>query len=160
MKKTICILGALVLCASVAFTATFKTGATAYISVKTAALKAGTGFFAKKTGAVTYGDSVIILETKSSKSKVRLSSNPSVTGWIQNGSLTNKKITKSGSSVNASSSELALAGKGFSAEAENAFKSSNGNLSYDEVDRIEKITVSESELSAFITEGHLNGGEE
>ena len=61
--------------------------------------------------------------------------------------------------MNASSNELALAGKGFSEEAEKAFKSSNGNLNYAEVDKIEEITVSDSELSAFISEGHLKGGE-
>ena len=46
-----------------------------------------------------------------------------------------------------------------SAEAEKAFKNSNGKLNYEEVDNVEKITVSESELSSFITEGHLKGGE-
>lgn len=160
MKKLLCALCALALCAGTVFAASFKSGAKLYVSVKSTALKSGTGFFAKSVGTVSYGDNVIVLESNSKKTKVRLASNASVSGWISNGSLTNKKITKSGSSsVNASSNELALAGKGFSEEAEKAFKSSNGSLNYAEVDKIEKITVSESELSSFISEGHLKGGE-
>lgn len=160
MKKLICLLCATMFFACALFAASFKTNATVYVSVKSTSLKSSTGFFAKKIGTVTYGDALIVLESNSKKSRVRLSSNASVTGWIPNGSLTSKKIAKSGStSVNASSNELALAGKGFSEEAENAFKSSNASLNYEEVDRVEKITVSDSELSSFITEGHLKGGE-
>ncbi|MBQ4378952.1 MAG: hypothetical protein II821_07140 [Treponema sp.] len=160
MKKIVCFLGAFAVCAGLVFAASFKNGAKVYVSVKSAVLKDGTGLFAKSVGKVSYGDNLIVVESGSKKTKVRLSSNSSLAGWIPNGSLTTKKISKSGgSSVNASSNELALAGKGFSAEAEKAFKSSNGNLDYAKVDEIEKITVSENELSEFITEGHLRGGE-
>ena len=160
MKKFLCILFALAFFAGAGFASSFKTNATVYVSVKSTSLKSGAGFFSKKSGTVSYGDQMTVLESNSKKSRVRLSSNPSVSGWISNGNLTSKKITKSSSSsVNASSNELALAGKGFSEEAEKAFKSSNGNLNYAEVDEIEKNTVSDSELSAFISEGHLKGGE-
>ena len=159
-KKIFFLFISIILCSGVCFSASFKSGAKVQVSVKSASLKSGLGFFSKSVGKVSYGDSLIVIESNSKKSKVRLSSNSSVSGWIPNGSLTTKKITKTGSSsVNASSNELALAGKGFSEEAEKAFKSSNGNLNYAQVDQIEKITVSESELSAFITEGHLKGGE-
>ena len=102
-----------------------------------------------------------LLESDSKNSKVQLVSDSSVCGWISNGSLTSKKIVKtSGGTGSTSSDELALAGKGFSAEAEKAFKDS-GNAAaanYSKVDEIEKITVSKSELSDFISDGHLNGG--
>ncbi len=161
MKKLICIVLALAFFATAVFAASFKNGATVYVSVKSADLKSGTNFFAKTIGKVSYGDSLVVLESNSKKTKVRLSTNSSVSGWIASGSLTTKKIAKSKNNLsNASSNELALAGKGFSAEAEKAFKNSNGKLNYDEVDKIEKITVSESELSSFISEGHLNGGEQ
>ena len=57
-------------------------------------------------------------------------------------------------------SELALAGKGFSADTEKAFKNSGNNLNYDLIDETEKITVSEEELNQFIKEGNLFGGEQ
>lgn len=160
MKKFFCLLSALVFCAGAVFAASFKAGAKLYVSVKSTELRSDAGLFAKTVGAVSYGDNVVVIESGSKKTKVHLASDSSVAGWISNGSLTNKKITKTGGgTVNASSNELALAGKGFSAEAEKAFRSSNGKLNYDEVDKIEKITVSEPELSSFISEGHLKGGE-
>ena len=53
------------------------------------------------------------------------------------------------------SDELALAGKGFSEEAENAYRASDSNLNFAEIDRIEKITVSSEELASFKKEGGL-----
>lgn len=141
------------------FCASFGTGKTVYVSVKSANLKSGTSFFSKNVGSVSYGASATVVQSNSKKTKIRLSSGTS--GWIANGSLTSKKIVASSSGASRiSSSEIANAGKGFSAEAENAFKSLNKNLDYADVDAMEKITVSDSELQKFITEGHLNGGEE
>ena len=71
-----------------------------------------------------------------------------------------KKIVAKGNNVTASTEELALAGKGFSEEAENAYKASNANLDFDAVDAIEAIVVSEADMKDFISEGHLAGGEE
>ncbi|WP_407425319.1 hypothetical protein [Treponema sp.] len=159
MKKAVFVLFTFMLFMQSVFCASFKKGENVYVSVKSSALKSGTGFFAKTIGKVEYGDKLIVIEGNSKKTKVSPVNNQNVAGWIANGSLTAKKIAKSGSSVNASSNELALAGKGFSEEAEKAFKSENKNLNYDEVDKIEKITVSEKELLNFVSEGHLNGGE-
>ncbi len=141
-----------------AFCAGFSAGKTVYVSVKSANFKSGTSFFSKNVGKLSYGNSGTVVQSNSKQTKIRLSSG--ATGWVPNGSLTTKKIVASSGAARVSSSELANAGKGFSAEAENAFKSSNKNLDYADVDAMEKITVSESELQKFITEGHLNGGEE
>ena len=83
-------------------------------------------------------------------------------GWIATGSLTKKKIVKSsgGSTVKASTSEIALAGKGFSGESEKAYKSANVALDYAKVDEIEKISVSSDDLQDFIEVGNLSDGEE
>jgi hypothetical protein len=62
----------------------------------------------------------------------------------------------SGSSATAS--EIALAGKGFSQEVEDSYKTS-GTLNYDDVDKTEAITVSIDDLYVFVTEGRLNTGE-
>lgn len=142
-----------------AFCASFGTGKTVYVSVKSATVKNGTSFFSKNAGNVFYGDSGTIIESNSKKSKVKFASG--VSGWISNGSLTSKKIVASSNGASrVSSSELANAGKGFSAEAENAFKSGNKELDYENVDKMEKIAVSEPEIESFIAEGHLTGGEE
>jgi hypothetical protein len=134
-----------------------KAGDILYVGVKEAALKNGTGFFAKKTAAVSYGDVVVVVSEKGSWTEVTLQSNRSTRGWIHTSSLTKKKII-TGKTVSASADEIALAGKGFSPEAESVFKNQNPEKRYDLVDSIEKIVPDESALSAFISEGSLNGG--
>lgn len=162
-KKILYCLFALLFCAASIFAGTsFKKGEKAYVSVKTASLKAGTGSFSKTTASVGYGDVVIVLQANSKKVQVQVSGNAAKTGWIAAGSLTKKKIVKnaSGGTVRASTDELALAGKGFSEAAENAFKSTNKNADYADVDKMEKITVSDSDAESFVKEGQLTGGAE
>jgi hypothetical protein len=71
--------------------------------------------------------------------------------------LTAKRITVAGASSSASSNEIALAGKGFSQEVENAYRA-EGKLNYTGVDRTETQGVSEQELQSFLAEGHLSMG--
>ncbi|MBR1912196.1 MAG: hypothetical protein IJ828_07555 [Treponema sp.] len=139
----------------------FREGETLYVSVKSSELKNGTGRFASKVAKVTYGDRVTVLQPEDKNTKVKLSDG--TIGWIATGSLTRKKIVKSsgGSTVKASTSEIALAGKGFSDESEKAYKSSNSALDYAGVDEMEKISVSSEALQSFIETGNLSdGGEE
>ncbi|MDR0525359.1 MAG: hypothetical protein LBG90_05755 [Spirochaetaceae bacterium] len=126
-------------------------GATMYVAVKSADLKNGTGLFAAKSGSVLYGDQVTVLEVSGSKVQVK---SGSATGWITTSSLTTKRIVSSGGTATASTKELALAGKGFSDEVEQNYKDST-DLDYSQVDAMENLTVSDSDLEAFLTEGHL-----
>ncbi len=158
-KKFLIVLMAFITIA--AFAASFKKGSKAYVSVKSAQLKTGTEASAKNAGKLSYGDCVVILESGEKYSRVSLDGNGSVSGWVSNGSLTKKKIIASGnSSVRASTDELALAGKGFTEEAENAYKASNPRLDFSLVDKIETITVSQNELEDFKEEGNLVSPEE
>lgn len=158
MKKVILVLLCALSCTVVFAKTSFKKGQTVYVAVKQSAVKSGTGFFASTAASVTYGDQLVIITAGDKKTEVKLSDGK--TGWIATGSLTAKKIVKTatGSTIRASTDELALAGKGFSEEAENAYKAANKKLDFSKVDAIEKITVSESEVQDFIKEGHLNAG--
>lgn len=160
MKKMIVFFACTALCFALYAAAAFKKGDTLYVSVRETVLKSNAGFTAKDTGKVVYGDVITVLETGSKKSKVQLKSDTKTNGWIANGSLTKKKIVKKsdGSTVRASTDELALAGKGFSDDAEAAFKSANKDVDYAAVDALEKITVSESDFETFVSEGHLSKG--
>jgi len=51
--------------------------------------------------------------------------------------------------------EVALAGKGFTPEVEADFRQKHPDLKYDQVDQIEKFSVSAAELQAFRQEGGL-----
>ena len=156
MKKRL-ILTTLVMFACVlAFAKEFKVGKKVYVSVKKAVMKSSTAYFSETLATLKYGDFGIVVESDSKNTKIKLDSG--LEGWISTGSLTSKKVVANSSATRVSSSELANAGKGFSAEAERAFKSSGKSVNYSEVDSMEKIKISDADLQAFIEEGHLNGG--
>lgn len=135
-----------------------QAGLTKYVCVKEAALKNGTGFFSSKVAVLHYGDAVKVLGTKHNRSRVALKSDPSVTGWISSGSLTSKKIVGSSKKVSASADEIALAGKGFSAEVEGEYRK-KGKYNYTAVDAVEQKSVTDTELYSFVVDGKLEGAE-
>jgi hypothetical protein len=137
--------------------AQFAKGATVYAAAKTVTLKSGTGFFAGTRGTLAYGDQATVLQVNGKWAEIR-SAAKSINGWTAVSNLTTKRIVATGRAGSASASEIALAGKGFSEEVENAYKA-EGNLNYTGVDRTEAQTVSEEELLNFLTEGRLSMGD-
>ena len=126
-----------------------------YVTVKNASVKSGTGFFSEELFSLSYGDSVLLIEEKDSLSKVR--NGKCQEGWVSSASLSKRKIAKSGFS--ASADELALAGKGFSAELENSFKKEK-KADYASVNKMESRNVDLNELKQFIKDGGLEGADE
>ena len=133
-----------------------KSGGNAWVSSKTATLKSSTWFFASTKGTLQMGDQVTVLQVSGNNAEVRSTVNTSLSGWTAISNLSSRQIVSTGSG--ASASEVALAGKGFNQEVENAYKA-EGNLNYADVDKTEAITVSQDDLYAFVTEGRLNTGE-
>jgi hypothetical protein len=131
-------------------------GGTVYVAAKTIALKSSTGFFARTQGTLAYGDQATVLRVNGKWAEVR-SAASSLSGWTASSNLTAKRVVP-GSSSTATNKEVALAGKGFSEEVENAYKA-EGNLNYADVDKTEAITVSEQDLYQFLQDGHLLLGE-
>ncbi len=139
-----------------------SSGTVMYVNVQKTSLKTGTGFFSGTVGTLSYGDKVEIVSEKSKWCEVVSSSNSALRGWIPASSLTKKKIVLSGdrNAVTASTDELALAGKGFSADAEKVFRGNDSNLRYDLVDKIEQNAPKMQDVYSFIVKGELSGGEE
>ena len=155
MKRFLILFG-LVLLASGTLFAQISKGGTAWVSAKTAAIKSSTWFFASTRGSLEMGAQVTVLQVNGNWAEVRSAANTSLSGWTAVSNLSAKRIVASG--TGASASEVALAGKGFNQEVENAYKA-NGTLNYADVDKTEAIKVSQDELLRFVTEGHLNTGE-
>ena len=155
MRKFL-ILSGLVLLACGTLFAQISKGGTAWVSAKTAALKSSTWFFAGTKGTLEMGAQVTVLSIDGSWAEVRSAANASLSGWTAVSNLSAKRIVSTG--TGASASEVALAGKGFNQEIENAYKT-GGNLNYADVDKTEAIKVSMEELYQFVTQGHLNTGE-
>ena len=128
-----------------------------YVAARTTDLKSSTGFFASKKGSLEYGAQVTVLQINGNWAEVRSAANPSVSGWTSTANLSAKRIV-AGSTTSASASEVALAGKGFNQEIENAYKSEH-SLNYADVDRTEAQRVDEEALRAFLAEGRLAMGE-
>jgi uncharacterized protein YraI len=129
-------------------------GKTVYVAVKSVAVKSSTGFFAGTRGTLQMGASATVLQENGKWVEIRSSS---LTGWVASSSITTKRVTGSIVST-ASQREVAMAGKGFNQEVENAYKQ-NGELDYAAIDAIEAQTVSVDELKRFLEEGHLALGE-
>jgi uncharacterized protein YgiM (DUF1202 family) len=135
-------------------------GKTMYVTAKTIELKSSTAFFSDVRGTLEYGDQVTVLQEYGKWAEVKATEKQNISGWIAAANLTSKRLLSSrGTSASASANELALAGKGFNQEVEDAYKV-NGNLNYDAVDAIEKEEIPSRELFNFLLEGHLARGEE
>jgi hypothetical protein len=134
-----------------------RAGQTLYVNVSSANLKSSTGFFASTTGTVKYTDQITVTSVSGKWVEVRTAGN--VTGWIAYASLTTKRMAPAGTAANVSNREIALAGKGFSSEVEAQYRNDHQELNYAAVVAMEKATVSERDLLAFIEEGRLNKGE-
>jgi hypothetical protein len=132
-------------------------GGTLYVAVKTVTLKSSTGFFASNRGTLNYGDVVTVLQVSGKFVEVRSAANSSLTGWTASANMSAKQIV-SGNTSSVSARETALAGKGFNQEVEDAYKT-KGNLNYADVDRVEAVTVRETDLLRFLEDGHLSKGD-
>ncbi|MCL2140018.1 MAG: hypothetical protein FWH41_10890 [Treponema sp.] len=147
----------LCICAANVLFAQARKGGTMYVAIKSLELKSSTGYFASTKGTLAYGAQVTVLQVSGTWMEVRSAANASLTGWAATANLTSKRIV-AGSTATASAQEVALAGKGFNQEVENSYKS-DGKYNYDDVDKTETQKVSDEELKAFISEGHLSMGE-
>jgi uncharacterized protein YgiM (DUF1202 family) len=148
---------AALLCLAAAALFAQKAGDRLYVNVDSASLKASAGFFGASTETVKYGDEIRVTAVNGKWVEVQKSGGKA--GWIESSKLTSKRISNQGNTANASAKEIALAGKGFSPEIEEEYKKGGGKLNYPAVDDMEKASIAESDLFAFIEEGHLAKGE-
>lgn len=122
-----------------------------YVAAEKTILKSSTSFFAKQLESLEYGHQVLVLEKKGKWSKVQSADNTEIIGWVSSSLLSKRKLISSFNNFSATTDELALAGKGFSA-SDNWGKS---NANYDAVKQIEGQIISNEELLNFIQEGEL-----
>jgi hypothetical protein len=134
-----------------------KDGKLLYVAIKTVTLKSHTGAFADSKGTLSYGAKVTQIKVEGNFTEVKSVDNPSLTGWVSTSSLTSKQIVAGSGASTTSAKEVALAGKGFSQEAEKTL-SQKKELNYADVDRVEAIRVREKDIEIFLKEGDLKLG--
>ena len=155
-----------------------------YVAVEELGLKNKAGITAKQIDTLMYGARVVVLDEKGSWSKIQIWNDASVTGWVNSGSLTKKKIIVANVTTNAdqlalagkanegqlrpqidvednydkrvstNATELSLAGKGFNSAVEAAYED-EFDVSFELVDEVEKNSVSEDDTITFIIQGNL-----
>lgn len=131
------------------------------VQVKTGQIRVKASFLGKVVANLPYGASLQVTQTKGDWMQVK--SAQGQTGWMHKSALTTKRISlASGSATGksgASSDELALAGKGFSAEVEKEYRQTNQKLNFAAVDQLEKQKVDPAEMEAFLAAGGLKAAE-
>ena len=128
------------------------------VQVKRGEVRATPYFLGKIVATLSYGDRVEVLGSKESWFHVS-PQGKGVTGWMHASALSEKRIVlKAGgkdAQVAASSGELALAGKGFNADVEAAFKAGNRDIDFTWIDRMQNMNVPPGRILAFVQEGKL-----
>lgn len=126
------------------------------LQVKNGVLRTTPSFLGTVVATLAYGDRVEVQAAQGDWRKVA-AVGAKATGWIHVSALSSKKIVlKAGAAdvrQTASSEEIALAGKGFNQQVENAFKAKNPNVDFGWIDRMEAFDVSQAEMEAFLSQG-------
>ena len=118
-----------------------KTQKYLYVAVEELGLKNKAGITAKQIDTLMYGSRVIVLDEKGSWCKIQLWNDNSVTGWVNSGSLTKKKIIVA-QNASFNIDQLALAGKGNEGQLRPQI-----DVDEDEEDNGKRVTTNPSELA-------------
>lgn len=125
------------------------------VQVKSAALKEKPSFISKNVATLNYGERLDIQNTQGDWSEAVAGTHK---GWVHVSALTQKEIALSNTQEvahGASKSEVVMAGKGFSKETEESYKSAH-SLNYADVDYVEKHKPSIDTLPSFASSGKLS----
>lgn len=132
---------------------------TVVVKVQTTSLRKEPKFYSAAVAALKAGDSLTKIASQNGWVQVKTSSG--VVGWIHSSAVETKKFNLASvggtRKTQASASEVALAGKGFNKQVEDSYKAKHADANFAAVDRMLKLSVSPSEVEAFIKKGKLAG---
>ncbi|HMO49717.1 MAG TPA: SH3 domain-containing protein [Kiritimatiellia bacterium] len=127
------------------------------IQVQTGQLRETPSFLGRVVATANYADRVTVIAKQGVWSQVRHPNGQ--TGWIHESALTRERIVLRAGAQDvhrtASGEELAMAGKGFNSQVEAEFRDKNREVDFTWIDRMEAISVAESEIMKFLREGGL-----
>jgi SH3-like domain-containing protein len=127
------------------------------IQVQEGQVRSTPSFFGEIVDKVIYGESVELVKEQGPWRMVNTQRKP---GWIHQSAVSESKVelvTGSNVSEGASGKEIALAGKGFNEDVENAYKAEHQQINFAWVDNMEKFTVKNADIQQFIKQGGLRG---
>lgn len=160
MNKTIRWCAALLLLAAIPSLA--AKAKTMSVQVRQGQLRSTPSYLSRVVTTLNYTDRVIILVRKGDWLRVRPEEGKTE-GWMHTSTLTKKTLTlKSGdtdATTAVSTEEQALAGKGFNSDVEAKFKENNDSISFEWVDKMEKITIPTPKIISFLKAGDVKAKE-
>jgi hypothetical protein len=114
--------------------------------------------FSGVLAALKAGDKVKVIAAEGAWSQIANEQGEAI-GWVHSSALQRRTLSLNPNAeaapVEATSDELALAGRGFNSEVESEFKQNNNELPYDQIDAMEAREVSLDEAVKFLQEGGL-----
>lgn len=135
------------------------TESTMNVQVRAGNVRSAPSFLGPVRFSVSYGDELQVLEKAEGWVKVS-SPSGSDQGWIHESALTARKIvidpTGRDLGRTVESDEIALGGRGFNAQVEEAYQKENPTIDFTWIDRMEAIEVSPDEIAEFLRQGDLN----
>jgi len=155
MKRNVALICALCLAGAVR-------AETMRVQVQTGQVRSAPSFLGQVVATVPYGQAVQTLEAQGAWQQVRTAGGS--VGWMHSSALTTKRIAAqtagTTASAGATGDELALAGKGFSADVEASFKNAHAEIDFTWVNRMAAQNASPAQIQAFVRTGGLkqNGG--
>ncbi len=149
MKMKWMLMGAILLGASMSHAAPEMS-----VQIREGQLRERPSYLGAVVASVEYGERVNIQQQQG---PWRYVASGDKAGWIHESALTRQRIKLEAGEVDvagaATQEEMALAGKGFSAEVEQEYRSQHAEIDFSWVDRMEKMGVSPERLSDFLRLG-------
>ncbi len=135
-----------------------STQQTMSIQVQTCQVRATPSFLGEVVAKLEYGRQVQVLEDRPGW-KLVLVPGVSSRGWVHESALSSKKIVLQAGTEElrhqATTGEIALAGKGFNQEVENEYRARNQNIDFSRINRMEKTGPDIAGIRDFARQGQL-----
>jgi uncharacterized protein YgiM (DUF1202 family) len=130
---------------------------TVVVKVQSTAIRQKPQFFAPVVASVRAGDKMTKLAEANGWLQVK--SSAGAAGWIHGGAVEVPRFVLASSDAamktQASSSEVALAGKGFNKQVEDSYKNKNPKLNFAAVDRLLQTKTASAQVEDFLRRGRL-----
>jgi hypothetical protein len=128
-------------------------------TVRDAVLRDSPSFLGKAIGAIASGESITLVREEGAWAGVQFSGTQ---GWLPVSALRTHAVSlgagSSRAAAGADSSEVALAGKGFTQQTEASFRAAQSGLDYATVDMMAGFSVPPEDCEIFLRTGREGGG--
>jgi len=138
-----------------------KKGATITVRVLSAKVMDNPKFIGKTVAQVSRGAYLTYQDKKNGWYQVQTADGK--TGWIHKSAVLEKKVQLSSkmgqAGSGASQEEIELAGRGFTKDVEEKYRSEHGDLDFSHVDNIEALQMDSETVARFAAAGQVGGGQ-